>query len=442
MNFLKYIFFILLLVLGQATVLAQNTIQIYGVITDEYGEKIKEAKLYEYNTPQKYIRSNSEGFYTYPLESENKTQLMITHVGFESKNIYLSKNTLKKAVNGRLELNITLSIKTLKEKVIYATEKPEVVFGSKTTSIADYAFIGNNLVVLAYEKSLRKDGFLQLASKGNTLISETKTPARPKRLFKDFENRLYLITENEVYVVSIFQNEIRLRPIEKEKFYQFTTRVIDTTAGYFLYSDFSETYPAFNYYAQLLADTIALKIHAVENSFMMDLYRAEYKYAPNKEKLWAFRQELKTGIDKEIWIGAASFTNSLYYEPLYAPLFVNADTTLIFDHYSDYLFKVNNQFTKFDSIPIKYHKSKEGKNWEQPLLKDKEEHKLYVLNLKNGYYYLKPINLTNGTTEVSFKLAHKYVENVKVENGFVYYIYRPYESAQKKYLYREIIRSI
>lgn len=174
---------------------------------------------------------------------------------------------------------------------------------------------------------------------------------------------------------------------------------------------------------------------------MMELYRAEYKYAPQKQKLWAFRQELRTGIDKEIWIGASNFTQSLYYEPLYAPLFINNDTVLIFDHYSDYLIKLDLDFNKLDSIPINYHKSKQKKYWEQPLLKDKEEKKLYGLFLRDGYYYLRPINLNDGSTLISFKLRYKYVENVKVENGYVYYIYRPFESSQKKFLYREIIET-
>lgn len=420
--------------------LGQETILVSGSIVNEQGEKIKDVSIYPVNNPRNLVRSDANGEYKLTLPKQ-KNQLLVRHVGYKPKKIYLGESSLKKIQNGKLTLNIKLEINTLKEKIIYAKEKPQTVFSSETTSIADYEFIGNHLVVLAYEKSLKRDGFLQLASKNNTLISQTKTPEKPQRLFKDFENRLYLITEYKIYTVSIFQNEFRLRPIDKEHFYRFTARIIDTTSSHFLYSDYNPNYPAFNYYSQPLTDTTTKIVHKVENKFMMDLYRAEYKYAPNKEKLWAYRQELITGIDKEIWIGAANFTQSIYYEPLYAPLFVNNDTTLIFDHYSDYLFKVDENFNKFDSIPIFYHKKKEKKNWEQPLIKDKEEHKLYVLFLKNGFYYLKPINLTDGTTSVSFKLANKYVENVKVENGFAYYIYRPYESSQKKYLYREIIRT-
>ncbi len=416
----------------------QVTTVITGKVTNEQGEPIEDVYIYVSNNPKSTTRSNSEGMYSLKVEMNTKTQLIFRHVGYRTTRIYLSKQDFDK---DQIVQNISLQVNTLKEKVIYAKEKPETVFGSETTSIADYEFVENHLVVLAYDKSLKKDGYLQLASKNNELISETKTPNKPKRLFKDFENRLYLITEYSVYTISIFQNEFRLRPVNKDDFYKFTARIIDTTAHHFLYSDYNPNYPAFNYYSQELRDTATKTIHRVKNEFMMDLYRAEYKYAPNKEKLWAYRQELITGIDKEIWIGAANFTQSIYYEPLYAPLFVNKDTTLIFDHYSDYLYKIDQNFNKIDSIPIYYHKQKEKKNWEQPLIKDKEEHKLYVLFLKNGFYYLKPVNLSNGSTYVSFKLANKYVENVKVENGYVYYIYRPYESSQKKYLYREVIRT-
>jgi len=417
----------------------QKTYLIKGTVTNQFNEAVKDVRITVTNT-KTVARTDINGNYSISVNYEKNTTLNYYHVSYNRKKYLLTKSVVKKAENNEIKLDITLPIKTLKEKIIYAKEKPKVVFGNETTSIADYVFIENHMIVLAYKKSLKKDGYLQLASKNNTLITQFKTPNRPKRLFRDFENRVYLITEYSVYSISIFKNEFILKAINKNDFYRFTTRIIDTTSNHFLYSDYNPNYPAFNYYSQILNDTTSKTIHSVENKFMMDLYRAEYKYAPNKEKLWAFRQELITGIDKEVWIGAANFTQSIYYEPLYAPLFVNNDTTIIFDHYNDYLFKFDAHFNKIDSVPIAYHKKKEKKNWEQPILKDKDEHKLYVLFLKNGFYYLKPISLEDGSTGVSFKLAYRYVENVKIENGYVYYIYRPYESSQKKYLYREIIR--
>ena len=86
-------------------------------------------------------------------------------------------------------------------------------------------------------------------------------------------------------------------------------------------------------------------------------------------------------------------------------------------------------------------KNKESKNWEQPLLKDKEKQKVYALFKRGGYHYLKNINLQNGQTKTAFKLFYRFVEQPKIKDGYVYYIYRPFESTQRKFLYREAILS-
>lgn len=421
--------------------MGQTTYLIKGKITSPIGEPVEDASVFYGLNSKQRVRSNSQGDYSITITYISPAELIIGHVSYKQEKIVIDKSFLNQNENKIIELNVKLDYKTLTPFTVYSKSKPDTVFGSELTSVSDYEFIGDKMVLLSYSKSLKKNAFLQLTSKRNKLITTYKTPPNPKRLFKDFEGNLHLITETNVFLISIVKNEIRLRPVEKEKFYKLTTRIIDTCNSHFIYSDFSDAYPAFNYFAQLPTDTIAKNIHHVENKFMMDLYRAEYKYAPAKQKLWAFRKEIKTGIDKEIWIGATNFTQSLYYEPLYAPLFVNQDTILIFDHYSDQLMKVNSSFEKLDSIPISYHKDKDKKNWQQPILKDKDQNKLYGLFLKNGYYYLKPINLNDGSTFISFRLNYRYVENVKVENGYVYYIYRPYESSQKKFLYREVINT-
>lgn len=421
--------------------LGQETFTIKGKVVDPNGYPVSDARVSISSNSTSYVSTNEKGDYQLTYTYYSPVSLMINHVSFAQSRVVIDKYTLKSVKNNILNLDIQLSYNTLEQVIIRGKRVPDTVFGSELTSVSDYEFAGDYMVLLSYSKSLKKEAYLQLTSKRNTLITSYKTPSNPLKLFKDFENRIYLLTETNVYLITISQNEFRLRPVDKTFFSEFTTKVIDTVNSHFLYSDFNPDYPAFNYYSQPVDDSVTKKIHSVENKFMMELYRAEYKYAPQRQKLWAFRQELRTGIDKEIWIGATNFTQSLYYEPLYAPLFVNQDTVLIFDHYSDFLFKLDLSFNKIDSIPITYHKSEQKKYWEQPILKDKEEKKLFGLFLKDGYYYLKPINLVDGTTLISFRLRYKYVENVKVENGYVYYIYRPFESSQKKFLYREIIET-
>ena len=70
---------------------------------------------------------------------------------------------------------------------------------------------------------------------------------------------------------------------------------------------------------------------------------------------------------------------------------------------------------------------------------DIDNGKVYALFRKNGYYNLKRINLSTGSIESSFKLNFPYVDNIKVKDDYVYYIYRPFESLQQRFIYRELI---
>jgi hypothetical protein len=54
---------------------------------------------------------------------------------------------------------------------------------------------------------------LKLVDYNQKLISEYKAPKDAVRLFKDYEENIYLITENKTYFINIFKNEIRLRSV-------------------------------------------------------------------------------------------------------------------------------------------------------------------------------------------------------------------------------------
>ena len=90
-----------------------------------------------------------------------------------------------------------------------------------------------------------------------------------------------------------------------------------------------------------------------------------------------------------------------------------------------------------DSTRISYHLQERKSGWEQPLIQDEENGKVYALFLKGGYSYLSEIDKVNGNVKKSFKLYFKYVDRIRIIDGNVFYVYRPYESVQKKFIYRE-----
>ncbi|MFT4602601.1 MAG: hypothetical protein ACI857_002788, partial [Arenicella sp.] len=140
------------------------------------------------------------------------------------------------------------------------------------------------------------------------------------------------------------------------------------------------------------------------------------------------------------WVGATVFTNSLYYNPVYAPLFkTGEDTIIVYDHYKNRMFRYTPSSGFVDSTRISYHLQERKSGWEQPLLQDSKRGSVYAVFEKNGYTFLREIDKVSGHVKKSFKLHFKYVDRIQIIDGQVYYVYRPFESMQKKFIYRENI---
>jgi hypothetical protein len=211
--------------------------------------------------------------------------------------------------------------------------------------------------------------------------------------------------------------------------------VVDTVQSKLFFSNFNANYPAFDYLAFDQLDSTYSKIMEIKDELMMELYRAEYKWVDVRTKLWAFNKEIETGIDKEIWVGANYFTNTLYYKQLYAPMFRKNDSIYVFDYYKDLLFSFDSRGNKLDSIPIFHHYQPKQTGWKRNLLQDEITGEVYAFFEKAGICSVQKINLRTGVLGDKIQFEQKYVDKVAINGGKAYYIYRPFESAQKKFLY-------
>jgi hypothetical protein len=73
------------------------------------------------------------------------------------------------------------------------------------------------------------------------------------------------------------------------------------------------------------------------------------------------------------------------------------------------------------------------------MVKDLTEGNVFAIYSRDGHKYMKRINYRNGKEEGSYKIIHYSADRIKVKDGYIYYVYRPYESTQEKFLYKERI---
>jgi hypothetical protein len=400
---------------------------------------IPDVRIYLKSNPDKDYRSNSNGQFTISLELLKTDTLVFKHSGYQLQEKPISLSQIKKSKSGTYSLAIYMNHVTLDPFVI-SYQRIDTIFGSKTVSVEDYLLFENgSKLLLVYEKTAQKGGQLWYIDNFEHVLDIYHLPSVAIQFYRDYAKTCYIICFQKTYEILLQEGKIHLFTIDTDLFYGYKQRIVDSLHGYYYYSDYSHHYPAVKFMTTRIEDTTHIFLREVKDEFMMELYRAQYKYVSGRDKLWAYRKEQDTGIDKEIWIGATVFTQDLLYKPVYAPFFIQQDTILIFDQYKSYLYRYTSHHVMIDSLYVNYYKNPKGEKWEQPLLRDDVTGAIYSLYNKGGYYYIRSLNTLTGLLTTTTKISNQFVHHIKVYDGYVYYVYRPYESSQRKYLYRERI---
>lgn len=326
-------------------------------------------------------------------------------------------------------------VKTLDEHVVLAPGAVQVVFSSDRLSVSDFEILPNGeMLLLAYPKTLAKGSEL-LIYNGKEVLQTFKLKENPIELIHDFRGNAHVVCEKGVYGIHRGKDDVGISNLDKAYYMKYVFPIVDTIRSKMFFSNFNPNYPAFDYMAFDQLDSAYIKIMEIKDDLMMELYRAEYKWVDVRTKLWAFNKELETGIDREIWVGANYFTSSIYYKQLYAPMFQRNDSIFVFDYYKDKLFTFDAQGKRLDSVSIYHHYQPKQTGWKKKLLQDDVTGQVYAFFEKGGICSIQVIDMKTGKLGDKIQFEHKYVDKLAISGNRAYYIYRPYESAQKKFLY-------
>jgi hypothetical protein len=352
----------------------------------------------------------------------------------------LSKNIRPKSDFDTLKLEIALyqiKVRELKQVVVKAPGVPDTVFHSDRLSVADFEISNNeDIILLTYPKQLQKGSEILLFD-GVNIKSNFQVNDEAKYLTRDYRGNTHVICKEKVFGIYVSDNLIELGQIPKDYFFKYVAPIVDTNASKMYFSNFNKDYPAFDYFVFDIFDSTYRSILNIKDDLMMELYRSEYKWVDVRTKLWAKNKERESGIDAQIWVGANYFTQSIYYKEVYAPLFHRNDSVFVFDYPKDRLVIFNRFGESLDTISIYHHYQPKKTGWQKQLIQDNVTGVIYAEYEKDGNMYLGIVDVKTGEINEKVKLNYKYVEKIRVHNNKVYYVYRPFESTQKRFLYKE-----
>lgn len=432
--------FVLLFVLGFQFMKSQDEkIFIKGQIVESItGKGIEAVSVNISNSPYS-TRSNQNGTFSLMVPKKAAYKLVISHLAYQG----IIKEIKTKNSD---TINVTVALlqkeTILNDVVVYATHKPETLVGKTNYSVFDFDFYEDKLLLLTSSSSLAK-AQIQLSTYEGKIISSFDLPKQAgeaKHFFHDYEGYTDVICKDSIFRLDVLNTELMVMPIRQKDFSTYIEPIADSANSNFYFHDNWTKYPLFNYYYLKNNDSLNHLLSTITNSDLMKLYNLEYYYLPSRMQLEARRVAQYYKTDKRIIAALMSgFTQSMFYEPLYAPIFILKDTICIFNHHNDFLYHYNNKNQLIDSVSISYHHPKNWREWKKQLFVDEVANKVYAFFSKDGHHYLKQIDHQSGKEINTYKLKHHSAEKIKIKDGYVYYVYRPFDSTQERFLYREKI---
>ncbi|MDQ3111069.1 MAG: hypothetical protein M3R17_14340 [Bacteroidota bacterium] len=392
-------------------------------------------------SPARQSNSNAKGSYAILIDYKSGAVLEFRIFGFKTEYRTITPQLLAKSNGDTLHLDIVMKTEMiiLPEAPITFKNGPDTVIGNWHFFIEDYVFADSGrYLLLTFEKSL-KSAKVMLADNNQKIISQVAVPVEAIELYKDYQGHVNVMCKDSAFRIHVFpDNHLSLMALPYRAFCERMLPCIDTLGGRILFSNYNRDYPAFTYFAYDPADTSVSSIRGIVDAELLAQYNWEFDYLLPKDRLYARKMEVYTGIDKRIIAATMTgFPKSMYYTPLYAPMFTVNDTICVFDHYCDSLFLYDKKGNQIHASKIAYHHPSNWKEWDRSIHQDEVTGELYARFEKGGFYQLKRIDIKTGQLTGSFKVGLQYVKHIHIRNGEVYYIFRPTESIQKKYLYRE-----
>lgn len=387
-----------------------------------------------YSENEKYFTtSDIDGAFELNVDKDYEGKFFLKHPAYQQNKLE-NLDELKNKVFMNIDF-ITLGTAEIK------VNKPDTMFSSKVFNIYDFEFIGDNhYLFLTYPKRSGKNLSLVYADKEQNIIDRFELPYKVDELEKDFLGFINAIGEEKIYRVEIKNEEIKVAELPRSDYLSKIQPVKDSLYEDLYFSDYRWNIPDFQYQFYTQSDSTVHKLPKVSNPKTAAIYYYEYYYLSGKERVLAMKMEAATGISRHHYANQMTkYPNSLNYKPTFAPIIRNKDTMMVFDHYKNYIFKYGKKDTMaFDSIPITYHLKDNWKAWKRKLYPDIDNPRyVYALYFYKTKYYLKKVDTYTGKVKYVKELYHKYVSNIQIKGGYVYYTYKPFESIQKKFLYRE-----
>lgn len=385
--------------------------RISGNITDaETGKPLMNVNIVLKGSNVGTISDNKGDFnlklYTAPVI------LRFSMVGY--KTVYVKISELR---DQDLEINLEQRVTDLPPATIYS-DKVVNIIKDKTLYVADYEFYDDNILYLAYKnKMLSRPYLVYMTLDGDTISSRMLD--QTGELYKDGLDYTHLVHRNLCYQIEIDSNGIELYyPTPASDFFKIVSQLDDASDDIVYIHQYYNRNQVLLYYDFSRIDSTYNTFRAITDEQGMTML-----FDNDRWGLFGPRNEHEL-----------RFEEMCFADPVFAPLFILGDSIYIINFVDSQIEHYDMDGKEIDIVPIEFN---DFKNIKEEILIDEASRKVYSLFQKNAITTLREIDLKTGNLTRSIQIPdYAFIENIKVRDDVVYFLYTERLNDEYKQLYK------
>lgn len=405
----KIIFTILLFFIS-VWVFSQKPISIRGSVFDaDSGEPVAETHV--------FIKGHLSGTIT---NAYGKYSIDLTKIGDTLVYSHLLYDTVHVVYNGT-NLNANILFEPKEYMLPDATVRPVInVSKGMLLDVTDYIFIGDSILYSGFcyrYKRKQNPWLVMIAPNGDTVF--TYCTGMEGRFFKDCFENVHYLTDDMAYQLVFNENGVSLEhPTEITEFLTVMSDCKFVSDGKIVFSQFTDRDQLLVYYLadtatyetevfRTIADEVKLNMLAFQGLFF------SMGPPPNEHDL-RFEE--------------------MMYNPVFAPIIKSKDTISIFNYTDGKIEMYDTCFNSLGSSDVYFQNSR---YCEDELLVDYTTNRVYAVFEKSGKKSVKEIFVNSGTTGKELAIPNFFwVDDMKVHNGQLYFLYREKYTGDLRSLYK------
>ncbi|MEZ4937242.1 MAG: carboxypeptidase-like regulatory domain-containing protein [Crocinitomicaceae bacterium] len=413
-----------------------SQIIIYGTVKNEQGEPLVGANVFE-TLQEKGAPSNDQGKYFLEVKKQN-LELRISCIGYATTIIKISKFELSQ--NHQLDIVLESKNEEIIEVEVSASPVKKVI-SKDNLHILDFNFFGDSLLLL--QESVDLGYFIEIKNEYSGKGVQYKLPFRPKSFEIDCFGNIQIKGKDSVYQMAFKNQQFYL--IDQFSLVDYNKLIapcLTQNNSYYVFKSSGNHNKSIQYTLfpkdssksiknLEILDIDAWKVAAQFYIEIINLYHASVSYGDNVIYGGIWDGDMKKLNETPTLNQMIIFYDKILTQPIYSPIFNLNDTLLLFDH-------TNNKIQWLDSekeIAIAYH---ESRKWINLILFDKTTLCFVTFFKENGLYTAHPIDLKTGKLLPGTLMEENaYPENLKIKNGFIYYLFKDLNDFYKNELLKQ-----